>query len=230
MSFQPQSQLEQIYAASFSDDWNIATLKALEKAFTKAEGHCRPPDFGPQEAKDLRSHYCRAIFENEWRKLSNKFSGVQAESRLNKGGSYSHTWVQAGNLFLTASSVANPHSKPRQADFRTVYAENGQLNLFGQVQPPEAFYAILLYGPPQASSPAFVTIAFPSKQWNTFVERIDLLARYPGVIGTPVLRPEPERVQKPTVQPIRVSPEEKIQAPQKPRIRNPRKKTGEERA
>lgn len=227
------SLLESIFEETFPEGWCIDTLKTLDKAFIKAREHCSPPLFGPTEAHDLRSHYCRAIFETEWRKLSNKYGGVKAESRLNTVRNYSHTWVKAGRIILTASAVASPRNKPRRADFRDVYNDNGQLNLFDQGQitnhlTDKDIYAILLYGPPQAVAPAFVKVAFPSRHWRSYVECIDLLARYSGVISKTVPYAETNQVQEPIIKPIHVSPEEQIQEPQKPRIRLRHRQAGEE--
>ncbi|WP_448266403.1 hypothetical protein [Nostoc sp. DSM 114159] len=224
------SLLEQAFHESFSKDWCVATLKAVGKAFQKSREHCVPPLFGPDEARDLKSHYCRGVFETEWRRLSNQYPGIKAESRRNKTGNYSHTYVKAGKIFLTASAVTSPENKPRPAYFRDIYNGNGQLKIFEQnnLIDEANIYAILLYGPPQSVSPGFVTIAFPSNHWHSYVERINLLALHPGIISTDVPKADPIEVEEPIIQLIGVSPEEKIQEPQQPQIRRFDKQVGEE--
>lgn len=224
------SLLQEAFHQSFPEDWSINTLKVVEKAYQRAREHCSPPLFGQDEARDLKSHYCRAVFETEWRRLSNQYPGIKAESRLNRAGNYSHTYVKAGRIFLTASAVTSPENKPRRAEFRDFYNANGQLKLFepNNATDEEDIYAILLYGPPQSVAPGFVTIAFPSNHWHTYVERINLLALYPGTISTIVPKAEPIEVDEPIIQPIEISPEEKIQEPQQPQIRRFHKQAGEE--
>jgi len=224
------SLLEQAFHEFLPEAWCIDTLKALEKAFQKTREHCVPPLFGLDEAHDVKSHYCRGIFETEWRKLSNQYPGIKAESRRNKARNYSHTYVKAGRIFLTASAVTSPENKPRRADFRDVYSGNGQLKLFEQdnLTDEEDIYAILIYGPPQSVAPAFVKVAFPSNHCHSYVERINLLALHPGIISTFVPKAEPIEVEEPIIQLIGVSPEEKIEEPQQPQMRRFDKQVGEE--
>ncbi|MBD2569881.1 hypothetical protein [Anabaena lutea] len=225
------SLLEQAFHEVFPKDWCQDTLRAVAKAYEKTMEHCVPPLFGQDEAHDVRSHYCRGIFEAEWRRLSNKYPKIKAESRRNKAGNYSHTYVKSGNIILTASAVPSPAYKPRRADFRDTYNGNGQLGLFEQdsIADAEDIYAILLYGPPQSVSPGFVTIAFPSNHWHSYVERINLLALHPNIISTIIPEADPIEVKEPIIQPIRVSPEEKIEEPLQPQIRRFNKQVGEKR-
>lgn len=224
MSVSYQTVLETVFAESLCDDWCVEILEALAYSYKEAYAHCSRPRFGDPEAHDTRSHYLRGLFETKLREISLQYDGMTAESRSNKTHSYSHTWVKSGNLYLTASAVTSPNSKPRQADFRNIYQSNGQLELFEDQEKADKenlIYAILLYGTTQTPQPSFVRIAFPSRHWKSYVESIDLMARYPDTIRTEI---PIEETDEPIVTPRQ--PEEVIQEPQKPRIRPLPKRAG----
>ena len=217
------SRYESIFNESVSDDWCLGILGAIDDSYKETNKFCRYPRFGQQPAHDTRSHILRGFIETRLEEISRDF-GMISESRPNKRRSYSHTWVKAGNLYLTASSVHKPQSKPRQADFRDIYQSNGQGELFDtekNFQSDDLVYAVLLYGSPQLSSPSFVRIAFPSRHWTKYVESIDLMARYPDAISR-VARTE--EMQEPSIE---KHPEEMIPQPQKPVIRRLPKRVGE---
>jgi hypothetical protein len=68
-------------------------------------------------------------------------------------------------------AVSLIHQKFLKALPYFLYNANGQLNLFEQEESAdENVYAILLYEPPQAVTPAFATVAFPSRHWNKYVQ------------------------------------------------------------
>jgi hypothetical protein len=220
------SSLEKLFSESIPEGWCLNILEALVCSYKETNKVCRSPYFGESEARDTRSHYLRGLFETKLRELSANYPGMAAESRPNKRRSYSHTWVKSGNLYLTASSVHTPKGKVRRADFRDIYQSNGQGELFEtekNLQSENPIYAILLYGSPQASFPSFLRIAFPSSHWDTYIESIDLIARYPSVISriVPV-----EEMQEPSIEKL---PEEIIQKPQTPGIRRLPKRAGEEK-
>jgi hypothetical protein len=232
MSFGQKSVLEQLFEDCYPADWCVQILQALNDVWRESRDHCRSMKFGADEGHDLLSHYCRARFETELRRISSNFPCMAAESRKNCVRTYSHTYVNSTNsrgesLVLTASAVRRPNDKPRCAEFRSVYNANGQIELFPDNNKPDdtAKYGLLLYGPPQANSLAFVKVAFPSSHWQKYVEVVDLIARYPGVISIPV--PDPVDIPAPALPPIKIAPEEEIQKDIKPRIR-PRRKKAEE--
>lgn len=206
-----QTQYEQQFEKNFPVEWGIQTLQALCSAYEEARAHCSSR-FGDKESRDITSHYCREIFEHEWRKLSSKFPGMRAESKLNKKGTYSHTLISSGNMVLTASSVPTPRSKPRYADFRNQYAANGQLSLFDKMESDlTIIYATLLFPPPKALVPAFVVVGFPTNDRRTYAERLDFLAMYSSI--------EESRESTGQEFPSHHAPVEEIPAPEMPRIR-----------
>ena len=217
------SQLESVFNDSVCEDWCLGVVGAIDDAYKETNKICRYPRFSEQAAHDTRSHILRGLIETRLEEISSDL-GMISESRPNRRRSYSHTWVKAGNLYLTASSVHTPQSKPRRADFRDIYQGNRQLEIFEaekNLQSDDLVYAVLLYGSPQLSSPSFVRIAFPSRHWTKYVESIDLMARYPDAISKVA---QTEEMQEPSIEKL---PEEMIPQPQKPVIRRLPKKVGE---
>jgi hypothetical protein len=232
MNVQSKSVTVQLFDDCFPAAWSIQVLTALDALWRESREYCRSMKFGVDEGHDLVSHHIRARFETELRRISEAF-GINAESCKNRLRTASHTCIKAkspngDSMILTASAVRSCREKPRRADFRHVYNENGQLSLWDDQPEVEdkATYGVILYGAPQAHTPSFVTIAFPSIHWKKYVDYIDLTARYPGVVSTSVL--EEIEISAPSVQPIHIAPEEDIQKDQKPRIRPRRKSVGEE--
>lgn len=224
-----RSILEQVFFEDISPDFQKAMLFALGSAYDRSMEYCCPPRFGPNEALDLRGHLIRAHYETEFRRLNLAHNAVEAESRPNSRRSYYHSWIKVGRIYLTASSVREKSQKPRHAEFRNCYAQNGQLNLFEEVPPIDEseIYAVFRYGPLRAESPSIATVSFPNENWSQYVENIDLLALYPGIINAP--QPVDVEVQDEPDPAMRLDPEEPIQEPQTPRLKRRRSKTaGEE--
>jgi len=219
------SLFETVFNESLPVNWCLEILKAIDDAYKETNKTCRYPRFGEPEARDTRSHYLRGIVETRLKEVSSNYLCMTAESCLNKKRSSSHTLVKSGHLYLTASSVHTPTSKPRKAEFRDIYQSNGQGELFEtekNLQGDNPIYAVLLYGSPQLYSPSFVRLAFPSHHWNKYVESIDLIAKFPDAISKFA---QTEEMQEPSIEKL---PEEMIPQPQKPAIRRLPKRMGEE--
>jgi hypothetical protein len=234
MNVQSKSVTAQLFDECFPEEWCIQVLAALNEVWRESREHCRSGKFGVNEGRDLVSHYIRAQFETKLRRISEPFD-VNAESRQNRRKTASHTYIKASNtngdsMILTASAVRSYKARPRRADFRHVYNLNGQFQLWEPLPQADTssdpIYGLILYGPPQANAPSFVTVGFPSKHWKGYVERIDLMARYPGVVSTDI--PEEIVIPMPALKLMPISPEEDIQKEQRPRIRPRRKSVGEE--
>jgi len=146
--------------------------------------------YSPKVAAELRPHERRAIIEDGWLTLANRYPGqVVAESSPNRLGSAHHTVVQCGPVLLTASKVDSPDDVPRSALFRNTYAQRPQrvLDLPG-IAPPDGYeityeadglYGLLIHSPSDdnPAAPSFVMLGFPDRHCTTYVARIDLLAR-----------------------------------------------------
>ena len=219
-----RSLLEQVFHEDCPVEWQIGMLHTLNLAYEMTREHCRPPNFGPNEARDLRGHHIRAKFETEWRRLASSLPGIDGESRPNSKKSQYHTWVKVGRLFMTASSVQTKSQKKlRNADFRSEYSDNGQLSCL-ETQPctdESVVYAIFRYGPLQSEVPSIATVSFPNKSLTGYTEHIDLAALYPGVIRSPGFE-DVEEQEEPMPTDIRETPGEIIPEPGAPPLRHQR--------
>lgn len=234
-----RSILHAKFEEHYPETWCIKSLEALNKCWTESKAYSRSMFFGPNEGRDLFPHDRRARFEAELRRVSNTFSGIEAESRPNIRRTASHTFVKSigasSNLILTASSVQNPKCKPRFSVFRDQYNTNGQteiyygidgLDKYNKADENNDIYAYFLYGSSDSDIPLFANIAFPSRDSKKYIEVISLIDLYPGIITT-TNKSEENDIPVPTVQPIQIAPEEEIQKTSRPQIRPYRKIVGD---
>ncbi|MBA2781521.1 MAG: hypothetical protein H0T74_01160 [Rubrobacteraceae bacterium] len=126
------------------------------------------------------------MVEYQVRELSEDYPEISASAELNHGGTSYYTLLSSGNVFLTANAVEHPNMTVRKAMYCETYARASQPNLFGE--PPEEgtiLYGILLHGPDELNKtrPGFAHIAFPNKGCSGYVGRVNLFARFPGLVG-----------------------------------------------
>jgi hypothetical protein len=145
--------------------------------------------FPKPEAHDLRGHYCRAVFEKEWRTIAAQSIDMHGRAVLNKRGTYYHTRITCGSIIMTASQVSHPKVMVRHADFRDGYARDAQMDLFGEMPEPPApespVYAMLLYGLDKKTRtfPVFADFVFPDSKCGRYVDRIELFLEYASLIN-----------------------------------------------
>lgn len=156
---------------------------------------------GP-EGHDVLPILRRGFVERSLRFEMAKVEDATATAEQNKAGNCFHTRVKIGRIVLTESAVDSPDALVRTAEFRNAYAVMYQLAMsFVAQEPPPSdgyIYSVLLHGPEpnKRGMPGFVHIAFPNPSWTKYVDRIDLLGRYPEL--TKELRGElPEPVTLP---------------------------------
>lgn len=206
-----------LYREHIPPEFNRKTLKCLVASCKQAKEHCNKY-FPRPEARDLRGHYCRAIFEAEWRKVAAKTNGLTGSAQLNSRGTYYHTRIQCGTVILTSSQVPHPHSLVRRAEFRQGYARDTQLWLWSGDDVPDAtppndddpVYAILLYGlDGKRESPAFAHVVFPDNTCSRYVDRIDLMEENSALM-TRLIDRAADGMDEPAVEPtIRQRPRKK---------------------
>jgi hypothetical protein len=219
----------------YPPEWCKAILKAFQEVWYESRNHCRSRLFGEKEGEDLLPHYCRARFETEFRRVTKDLLPEStSESRPNSVGSYSHTFVEAkspseGAVVLTASAVKNKAKLPRRAKFRCDYNHNGQGDLFDEIISKEdnPVYGWILYSHPRPNTAPFFLIAFPSPDSAQIIEKIDLIARYPGIVSMPELDRE-ESIPMPMSPEVeKLAPVEEIKKTNHPDIRRRKKASGE---
>jgi hypothetical protein len=176
-------------------------IRMLFHVYRKADDFCEELLDGP-ETHDTLPILRRALAEQSLRFEMAKVDGAIATAEPNKVGNSFHTRVMIGRIVLTESAVESPDALVRPAEFRNAYAVMYQLamSFVDQETPPAdgLIYTVLLHGlePGKRGLPGFVHVAFPNPTWTRYVDRIDLLRRYPEM--TQELRGEmPEPVTIP---------------------------------
>lgn len=200
--------LVRIFDRSVPNRFVQETLRCLYSAYRDADAQCRQ-DFPMPEAHDLRGHLRRAMFERNWRTLATRYLDLSASAVRNHRRTSYYTQIVSGCVVLTESAVETPEAMVRKAVFRQTLARSAQMVMpfveHDLPAPDALLYAILLHGPADesTSSPGFVHIAFPSKDCSTYLDRIDLLKRYPN-IAAEVRTDVPEIIDdEPEIRPIR---------------------------
>lgn len=178
------SSLVQLFDASVDDVLLRRIARMVIDNYKRAFGFCEET-FARPEAHDTLPHLRRAWIEQDLRHIAGSRDDVSATAEFNTTRNYSHTKIAAGRVVLTESAVATPDTMVRDAGFRFGYAAEYQLAMYfmNQVPPPEDgyVYAILIHYPDtlNPARPAFLHVVFPSSHCTSYVERIDLLRRYP---------------------------------------------------
>jgi len=95
-------------------------------------------------------------------------------------------------VILTAATVGKPCGFIRVADYQRTLAESGQGRLFGEIQPGDCVYALLLTSRYRGVSledardnrhlPGSVYMAWPSNDCLGYVHVVNLVERYPEIV------------------------------------------------
>jgi hypothetical protein len=170
-------------------------VRCILPAYSQALDECNER-FLREETHDLLPHMRRAKIEQLLRGLARQHDGLTADAELNTTRNAYHTRVTCGRVTFTASTVETADTIVRQAQFRDTLARTYQLHFDfagfrDQPPPPEQhdlLYALLIHYPdgPFSRFPSFVQVAFPSPDCLSYIDRIDLLARFRDL---PELRP-----------------------------------------
>ena len=189
----------------------------LYQCYSAAHHYC-DTRFPRTEARDLYPHFRRAMFESGWRSVADLFKRAKAKPTPNCAQNCSHTLIGFGRVDLTASAVESPSTLVRPAVFRKTYAQSAQRQLFEPAptsRPSASLYAILIHGPSSdPSRPAFAHVVFPTPECEAYIDRIDLLLRFPEIANRELER----------------SPEETVQDAVEPRLRSGARKRKSEEA
>ena len=189
---------DEYVAQAFLHNTCKMVIEAYENAFEDCESR-----FDRPEAHDALPILRRALIEQNWRALANRFQGIRGTARTNKTESNYHTRISAGPVILTESAVDSPSAIVRQAGFRLSYAGAEQQlvlgNLVDSTQGSNLF-AILIHGahPKNPSLPGFIHIVFPAADCNSYIDRINLLDRFED-LGDIVSRGHRAAIEAPAV-------------------------------
>ena len=191
------AELERTFESSVSKQVLEALIRCLFGAYRTAFEECA--GFPAQEAHDLRPYYRWIQLRSDLRGVADRFAGVQATPEPY------HTLLTIGRILLTASPVDGPGELVRRSNYRTTYANSSQLELFEKNEPPPddaQFYAILIHGqdPNEPRQPLFAQIAFPDKNLDSYVHKIDLFSRFQSLVDSLRIPGEEAEGQEPLVQ------------------------------
>lgn len=171
-----------------SEHVQLAIAKLVVAQYKVASEACED-EFSRAEAADLLPHYRRARIESELCDLVETFPALRVDEAPNAKRNCHHRRILCNQVMLTESLVKQRSQLPREARFRQGYARSRQLHLFEKQLPPEPdslLYAIVVHAPSSEdkASPAFVDVIFPDENYETILERIPLLEKFPAVIGS----------------------------------------------
>jgi hypothetical protein len=176
-------------------------LKVVVSQYGKAYEHCQE-HFDSGTCDDVLPYYRRAMIEEELGELARRFKKEGAVSRLNDAHNCSHNVLLLGDrIAITQSKVDGRRALPREAGFRTSYAQSPQMvfefakddNPCAGVEVESVLYGIVVHAPSEIPScPLFVDIIFPDAAYEQIVDRIRLLEKFPDVAEH--LEPLPEEI------------------------------------
>ena|ERR1044072_1634312 len=156
-------------------------LRLLASEYRTAYEECKM-FYPPEEAHDLRPHVRRAKIESKLRDIVASYPGVTATAEPNANRTSWHTRITSGNVVMTLNHVNQPSDMVRQADFRSGYAQDAQIDLFNPNKPPPpsdaTLFAIVRHGASKKTPrrPDFVRVGFPDEECKHYVYDIDLFS------------------------------------------------------
>jgi len=203
------TELRQIFLNDVPEAVLLDTARCVIRTYADALKHCRDNFPGP-EAHDLYPIERRAMLERNWRGRLSRYSNIEVSVQPNASGNCFHTEVKAGRVVMTVSAVEAPGDIVREAVFRKSLAQESQLEMFMEPEPPpddSMLYALLLHGPLGGgllASPAFIHIAFPGRDCDKYIDRFNLLDYYPLLHAEMTKQPAAEiERKKPVLRRIR---------------------------
>gem|GEM_PF-2936862 len=189
-------ELRRVLDESIQPMVQVELVRGLFQAYRDVYDGCR--GYPERLDRDAMGQLRRIQFDTVMKSVAERF-GLKVVVAPNEAGNCYHTRIQSGRLVLTASCVPGPKAMVRSAEFRKTYASDLQLTLDhpdfkkDEPDPDSSIYAILLHGvapesekkiltPEQREArlqrPGFARIAFPNRQVTTYVDSIDVMARF----------------------------------------------------
>jgi hypothetical protein len=192
------SELKALFLDEVPEPVILDTARCIIGSYDEAFRFCRSNFPGP-EAHDLYPIIRRSMFERNWRARLSRYK-IDLVPTPNAIGNCFHTELRLDRVIITVSAVESPGDIVREAVFRKGLAQDNQLNLFFEAEPPPedaSLYAIVLHGPAAAGllpSPGFIRIAFPARDCDKYVDSFNLLDHFP------ILQTEIDKLPKVEIQ------------------------------
>lgn len=189
--------------SDFPDDLLLALCRQVVEGYSSAWLFC-DENYPREQRHDLYPVMRRADIERNVRHILERFPSSSATVEPNRIGAAYHVLVHSGRVALTISAVNSRRQMVRAARFREQYAIHSlQDEMFPTLNRQNeeggaTLYAILVHGETEKHPqlPAFMDVVFPSPDYNSYYDRIDLFARFPQV--NEWLRPVAEKIMTPT--------------------------------
>lgn len=175
-----------LFDASITEDLQRTFVRVVIDTYGQAYRACEELFADKAERHDSLPIIRRGLIEQNWRNVANRADGVKATALRNKKLTSYYTEVVAEQIVLTQSATPSWDAMARFASFRSELARSYPLfpELDDEEPPPDnPIYAVLVHGvhPQDERLPGFVGIGFPNADWSAYLDRINLLGRFPDL-------------------------------------------------
>ena len=170
-------------------------VRYVFKGYIEADKLVKRQEYQPGPAKDCYPYIRWIEIDNNCLALNKKYPGLQTSSEQNIIRNSFHTLISLGNVRITVSAVATPSSLPRTAVFRNdlascqyrfdISADQKRFELRDLENVKDKIvYAFVIHGPMHDNPrfPGFIYVAFPDDKCMRYLDRINLLKRFPDLI------------------------------------------------
>jgi hypothetical protein len=178
-----------------SNDIQQDIVRCVFKGYVEADKFVNHREYQPGPAKNCYPYIRWIEIDDNCLALNKKYPGLQTSSEQNIIRNSFHTLVSLGNVRITISAVATPSSLPRTAVFRNnlascqyrfdISADQKWFELRDLESVKDRIvYAFVIHGPmlDNPRFPGFIHIAFPDESCTRYLDRINLLKRFPDLI------------------------------------------------
>ena len=178
-----------------SNDIQQDIVRHVFKGYVEADKLVKRQEYQPGPAKNCYPYVRWVEIDNNCLALNKKYPGLQTSSEQNIVRNSFHTLISLGNVRITVSAVGTPSSLPRTALFRNnlascqyrfdISADQGRFELRDLKSVNDMIvYAFVIHGPmlDNPRFPGFVHAAFPDENCTRYLDRINLLKRFPDLV------------------------------------------------
>ena len=178
-----------------SNDIQHDIVRYVFKGYVEADKLVKRQDYQPGPAKNCYPYTRWIEIDNNCLGLNEKYPGLQTSSEHNIVRNSFHALISLGNVRITVSAVATPSSLPRTAVFRNnlascqyrfdISADQKRFELRDLESVADRIvYAFVIHGPmpDNPGFPGFIHVAFPDESCTRYLDRINLLKRFPDLI------------------------------------------------
>jgi len=178
-----------------SNDIQQDIVRYVFKGYVEADKLVKRQEYQPGPARNCYPYVRWVEIDNNCLALNKKYPGLQTSSEENIIRNSFHTLISLGNVRITVSAVGTPSSLPRTALFRnnlascqyrfdiSVDQQQFELRDLESIE-NMIVYAFVIHGPmlDNPRFPGFIHVAFPDENCMRYLDRINLLKRFPDLI------------------------------------------------